>query len=189
MTLNGEIDMNQSRVNRRVDRRTVDLSSYPDLVVIYLGLRVNVLAGIKRMLGLGPQIQTAADQMPDGLLLHENLVYGIFPPHIGMRQYWRDWQSLEAWTRSDPHRRWWQEFLKDSGGTGFWHETYFMRGGMEAIYDDLAKPVGLMRFAPVRPARGAMFAARRRLGVAGEPVRAAPLSEQDLYGREPAQVR
>lgn len=46
-----------------------------------------------------------------------------------MRQYWRDVDSLLKWTRSDPHRQWWQEFLKDSGGTGFWHETYFRRGG------------------------------------------------------------
>ena len=34
----------------------------------------------------------------------------------------------------------WQQFLKDSGGTGFWHETYFMGGGVEAIYDDMAVP-------------------------------------------------
>ena len=46
-----------------------------------------------------------------------------------MRQYWRDFQSLEAWTRSEPHRVWWKNFLRNSGGTGFWHETYFLRGG------------------------------------------------------------
>jgi len=28
---------------RRVNRQTVDLSAYPDLVVIYLGMRVNVI--------------------------------------------------------------------------------------------------------------------------------------------------
>ena len=39
----------------KVDRRTVDLSAYPDLVVIYLGMRVNAFAGLKRLLGLGPQ--------------------------------------------------------------------------------------------------------------------------------------
>jgi hypothetical protein len=31
-------------------RQTVDLSAYPDLVVIYLGMRVNVLTGIKTLL-------------------------------------------------------------------------------------------------------------------------------------------
>jgi hypothetical protein len=39
----------------RVDRRTVNLSAYPDLVVIYLGMRVNRIAGTKTVLGFGPQ--------------------------------------------------------------------------------------------------------------------------------------
>jgi hypothetical protein len=39
---------------------------------------------------------------------------------------------------------------------------------MEAIYDDVPRPLGLARFAPVVPARGALFGARRRLGVPGE---------------------
>jgi len=38
----------------RIDRHTVDLSAYPDLVVVYLGMRVNALSGLKRLLGLGP---------------------------------------------------------------------------------------------------------------------------------------
>ena len=36
----------------RVERRTVNLSAYPDLVVIYLGMRVNRIAGIKTLLVL-----------------------------------------------------------------------------------------------------------------------------------------
>jgi Domain of unknown function (DUF4188) len=179
--------MSQNGTGRRVQRRTVDLSGYPDLIVIYLGMRVNALHGLKRLIGLGPQIQTAAGEKPDGLLLHENLVYGLFPPHMGMRQYWRDWDSLEVWSRSEPHRRWWQEFLRDSGGTGFWHETYFMRGGMESIFDDMKKPVGLLQFAPSRPARGRMFGARRRLGLGGEAI-APVVAESELYEREPAVV-
>ena len=48
----------------RVARRTVDLSAYPDLIVIYLGLRVNALNGTKNARGLGPQIamSVAANQ-------------------------------------------------------------------------------------------------------------------------------
>jgi len=42
------------------------------------------------------------------------------------------------------------DFLRDSGGTGFWHETYYMRGGMEAVYDDMKMPVGFLRFAPTK---------------------------------------
>jgi hypothetical protein len=155
-------------VKSTVERRTVDLSRYPDLVVIYLGMRVNRLAGLKTVFGFGPRIQDAVGQRPDGLLLHENVLFSLIPPHVGMRQYWRDFESLERWARSEPHRRWWQDFVRDSGGTGFWHETYAMRGGIEAIYDDVPRPVGLARFAPVVPARGSMFGARRRLGVSGE---------------------
>ncbi len=151
----------------RVVRRTVDLSAYPDLVVIYLGMRVNRLYGLKTLLGFGRPIALSVDEKPDGLLLHENLIYSLMPLHMGMRQYWRDFASLEAWTRSSPHRDWWKKFLQDSGGTGFWHETYLMRGGMEAIYDDVAQPIGFMRFAPVAPAEGPMFSARQRAGQEG----------------------
>jgi hypothetical protein len=92
-------------MSTRVDRRTVDLSSYPDLVVIYLGMRVNRITGIKTLLGFGPQISASAAAQPDGLLRHETIVYSVFPMNVGMRQYWRDVDSLLKWTRSDPHRR------------------------------------------------------------------------------------
>jgi hypothetical protein len=162
-----------------VNRQTVDLSKYPDLVVIYLGMRVNTLRGLGTLLGFGPKIQHSVDAKPDGLLLHENFIFSLFPPHGGMRQYWRDFESLERWTRSEPHRIWWQNFLKDSGGTGFWHETYFKRGGMEAIYDDVSKPIGMMCFAELKPARGPMFGARVRAGRPGE-APPAPVRENDL---------
>jgi len=167
-----------------VERRTIDLSGYPDLVVIYLGMRLNALRGLKTILGLGPQIDASWKARPDGLLLHENLIFSLVPLHGGMRQYWRDFDSLERWARSEPHRVWWQNFLRDSGGTGFWHETYFMRGGIEAIYDDMPKPIGMMSFAPMKPARGPMFSARMRAG--GQPGAAppAPVSETDLYESE-----
>jgi hypothetical protein len=128
----------------KVDRRTVDLSQFPELVVIYLGMRVNRLTGLKTLFGFGPKIAASAAARPDGLLLHENIMYSLFPAHVGMRQYWRDMDSLLTWSRSEPHREWWKNFLRDSGGTGFWHETYLMRGGIEAIYDDMPQPIGMM---------------------------------------------
>jgi len=163
----------------RVDRRTVDLSGFPDLVVIYLGMRVNRLTGLKTLFGFGPKISSSAAAQPAGLLLHEPIVYSLFPMNVGMRQYWKDLESLLAWSRSEPHRQWWKSFLKDSGGTGFWHETYMRRGGMEAVYDDIPKPIGFLKFAPIVRARGAMFGAASRGGVqpSGEPV----LTEQELY--------
>jgi hypothetical protein len=115
------------------------------------------------------------------MLLHERMLYS--PWHFGMRQYWRDYDSLEAWTRTLPHQEWWRNYVKDTAGTGFWHETYFVRGGMEAIYASIEKPLGFTAFAPVEPARGSMFSARRRLRL-DEPESetvAAPYAESDLY--------
>jgi hypothetical protein len=33
----------------------------------------------------------------------ENLIWSLVPSHLGMRQYWRDLDRLERWTRSGPH--------------------------------------------------------------------------------------
>jgi hypothetical protein len=163
----------------RPKRETVDLSGFPDLVMIYLGMRVNTWTGVKTLFGFGPKISAAVDARPDGLLLHENLLYSL--RHVGMRQYWRDFESLEAWSRSEPHRAWWQSYLRDSGGTGFWHETYFRRGGIEAVYVDMAVRTGLTAFAPVQVARGAMFSARKRAGVSGESATQEAVSESEFY--------
>jgi len=163
----------------RVNRQTVDLSGFPDLVVIYLGMRVQKVRGLGKLLQTGRQIQAGVAERPDGLLFHENLIFSLLPPHVGMRQYWRDLDALEGWTRELPHKQWWQDFLRDSEGTGFWHETYFMRGGMEAIFDDIRKPIGLMSVAPVDKARGRMFSARSRLGL-GDSRLAAVIPEDAL---------
>jgi Domain of unknown function (DUF4188) len=163
-----------------ITRRTVDLSAYPELVVIYLGMRVNSVRGLATLLKFGSRISAAVAAKPEGLLLHEPVFYSLFPPHAGMRQYWRDFGSLERWARSLPHREWWSGFVRDNGGTGFWHEAYFKAGGMEAIYDDIHSPIGFMTFANLVPARGAMFSARRRAGVAGESAVPPAVPEADL---------
>src|SRR5215469_3038229 len=63
---------------------------------------------------------------------------------------------------------------------GLWHETYSMRGGIEAIYGDVPPPLGLMGFAPIRPATGADFSARSRLKVDGEQMVDAPFRETEI---------
>ena len=94
----------------KVERRTVDLSQFPELVVIYLGMRVNRITGLKTLFGFGPKISGSVAAQPDGLLLHEYMMFSLFPAHLGMRQYWRDMDSLLAWSRSEPHREWWKNF-------------------------------------------------------------------------------
>lgn len=169
-------------MEKRPVRETVDLSGYPDLVVIYLGMRVNVGTGFKTLLGMGPKIAAAVEAKPDGLLLHESVLYSL--RHVGMRQYWRDFDALETWARSEPHLTWWRSFLQDNGGTGFWHETYFRRGGIEAVYVDMSTPTGMGRFAPRQAARGAMFSARKRSGLAGETRAAEGVTEAEIYEQE-----
>jgi hypothetical protein len=141
-------------------RRSVDLSAYPDLVVVYLGFRVTRWRGLLALMGLGRSIAGAVRGQPEGLLAHENLMFGL--NHVGMRQYWRDLESLEPFTRSEPHRTWWRAFSRDSQGSGFWHEAY-MRGGMEAIYVGMPAPVGFGLFAPERVPDGAFLSSRQRL--------------------------
>jgi hypothetical protein len=165
----------------KAGRSAVDLARFPDLVVIYLGMRANRPRGLLTLLELAPQIQKSVRERPDGLLLHEQLLFSLVPPHLGMRQYWRDFDALERWARSLPHRHWWRRFAGDSRGTGFWHETYLMRGGMEAIYVDMKAPVGLMNVAPLTPARGAMFSARSRAGLPGTATVAAPIAEEESH--------
>ncbi|MFI6165911.1 monooxygenase family protein [Nocardia sp. NPDC051052] len=163
----------------RVNRTTVDLDEYPDLVVIYLGMRVRKPRGMLRLLGLGPKLYSSHQDRPDGLLSHEDVIWSLFPPHWGARQYWRDLDSLEQWTRSAPHRDWWQKFLQDAGGTGFWHEAYFLRGGIDAMYDDMDTSTGMTRFAPVVAARGRMFSTRGR--VHDQQSKVAPVVDEKTY--------
>jgi hypothetical protein len=167
-------------VTRTPDRTTVDLSQYPDLVVIYLGMRAKSLSGFKTLMSFGPKIRKSVEAKPEGLLLHENMLFSLVPPHFGMRQYWRDFDALERWARTLPHLEWWQAFLRDRGGTGFWHETYPRHGEVESIYIDMP-PVGMAKFAPETQARGSMFSARRRLGLrtGDEPPPGIP--EEELY--------
>ena len=144
----------------RVTRRSVDLSDYPDLVVIILGFRVRRLRGIATLLGVGKGLRQIELNPPDGLLANEQFLFAL--NHVGIRQYWRDLESLEAFTRSELHARWWRGFLRDSGGAGFWHESY-SRHGMEAVYIDMPGPVGLDRFAPGRQPTGPFMTARQRM--------------------------
>ena len=134
---------------------------------------------LETLVARGPRIGRSDDK-PEGLLAHEPLLWSLFPMHLGIRQYWRDLPTLLNWARSEPHRLWWRDFLRDSGGTGFWHETYLLRGGMEAVYDDIPQRRGFASFAPVHPARGAMFGSAARVGRPEDDL-APVVTEDDLY--------
>ncbi len=142
------------------ERRSVDLSGYPDLVVIYLGYRANSFAGLRTLLRIGRGLQEMRTNPPDGLLSHEGMWFGAL--HPGFRQYWRDFDSLEAFTRAARHKGWWRDFARDPKAGGIWHETYRIGGGMEAIYSGMP-PTGFARFAPARDPEGSFMTARQRV--------------------------
>ncbi len=142
-------------------RRSVDLSAYPDLVVIYLGYRASAPRGVATLLGIGLGLIALRKHVPPGLLAHEFFLLGPF--HVGFRQYWRDLESLHAFTRAPRHAAWWAKLGKDTKGGGFWHETYCRTGGMEAIYIDMPR-IGFARFAPPLDPVGPHLSTARRLG-------------------------
>ena len=155
-----------SKIDRRGDRprvapTSVDLSGYPDLTIVYLGFHVSTLRGLAAFFGIGRSMTAMLKDKPDGLLAHETIVFGL--RHIGLRQYWRDFDSLEAFTRSDPHKGWWARFSKDQAGSGFWHEAYRKAGGVEGLYIGMPEPVGLASFAPPRAPKGSFLRSRQRI--------------------------
>ncbi len=64
-------------MNTRIERRTVDLSAYPNLVVIYLGMRVNRLSGLSTLIRTGRNINHKVVSCPEDLLLHENMMFSL----------------------------------------------------------------------------------------------------------------
>ena len=149
------------------DRRSVDLSDYPDLVMIMLGFRLRGWRGLLALRRIGPGLNQIARERPDGLLAHEGMMFSL--THLGFRQYWRDLDALERFTRSEPHADWWRRVRELSTGAGFWHETYHIKGGVEALYVAMPDPVGLQRFAPERRPVGPFMSARARMQGAATP--------------------
>ena len=65
---------------------------------------------------------------------------------------------------------------------GFWHETCFRGGQVESVYIDMPG-TGLAGFAPVTPARGSLFSARRRLGMREGREPPPGIADEELYQR------
>lgn len=142
-------------------RETVNLDDYPDLAMVLLGFKVRRIGALPALLRIGRGLSEVHRNPPDGLLRDERMLFGW--NHVGIRQYWRDFDSLERFTRDPIHSGWWREFLRDRHGCGFWHETYSASRGIEAIYVDMPERVGLGSFAPIRHPVGPFLSSRERL--------------------------
>jgi hypothetical protein len=57
-------------------------------------------------------------------------------------QYWRSYDDLDRWARTQPHAGWWKWLLDNSGEElGFYHEIYQAKTA-EAVYERGTRPVG-----------------------------------------------
>jgi len=95
----------------------------------------------------------------------------ILSPRV-IVQYWRSFDHLEAYARSQDQLHWpaWVDFNKrmgrSRGDVGIWHETYQVRAGeYENVYSGMP-PIGLGKVGTLAPASGRRESARDRLAKA-----------------------
>ncbi len=154
-----------------------------NFVVFLIGMRINKLWKIHKWLPVFlamPRMLGELERHPEsGFLGH---IMGL--PVIV--QYWRSFEDLEAYARSQDHEHWpaWVAFNKrignGRGNVGIWHETYLVHEGeYETVYSGMP-PIGLGKAGNLVAASGRRESARGRLGVDGSSERpTATLSKED----------
>jgi hypothetical protein len=141
-----------------------------EFVVFLIGMRINKPWKIHRwwpvFRAMQPMLAELAARPESGFLGH---TFG-WPVIV---QYWRSFECLEAYARSQDHGHWpaWVAFnrrMRDGrGDVGIWHETYRVAPGQyESIYSGMP-PFGLGRAGRLVPATGRRDTARGRLTGSG----------------------
>ncbi|MEM9464898.1 MAG: DUF4188 domain-containing protein [Actinomycetota bacterium] len=148
-------------------RHRADLDA--EVVVFPIGMKINRLWAIHRW--ARPTVNTVRmwwhvqRNHPDGYLGGYLFVYAR---GVGMMQYWRDFDALEAFSRDDtrPHVAAWRQLLaqtRDDQTFGYWHETYVAGPATsETIYGSMP-PFGLSEAVGATPIAGRSETARGRL--------------------------
>lgn len=137
-----------------------------DFVVFLIGMRINKLWKIHKWLPVFlamPRMLKELEKRPEsGFLGH------IFGPKV-IVQYWRSFEQLEAYARSQDQLHWpaWVDFNKrmgkSRGDVGIWHETYQVRAGAyETIYSGMP-PFGLGKASRLIQIGGKRESARERI--------------------------
>jgi hypothetical protein len=128
-----------------------------DFVVFLIGMRVNKPWKIHKwwpvFSAMRPMLKELEKRPESGFLGHI-MGFGVIV------QYWRSFEQLEAYARSQSQGHWpaWVAFNKRSGNSrgdvGIWHETYQVRAGeYEAVYSGVP-PTGLGKVGTLVPASG-----------------------------------
>jgi len=137
-----------------------------DFVVFLIGMRINKAWKIHKWLpvfmAMAPMLKELEQHPESGFLGH---IAGIKV----IVQYWRSFEHLEAYARTQDKLHWpaWVAFNNKIGGSrddvGIWHETYQVRAGeYETIYSGMP-PFGLGSVAKLVPASGNRQSARERI--------------------------
>jgi fumigallin biosynthesis monooxygenase-like protein len=157
------------------DRMTAEIEG--DFVVFLIGMRVNKPWKIHKwlpvFLAMPPMLKELEAHPESGFL-------GCIRGFAVIVQYWRSFDHLESYARSQDQRHWpaWVAFNKRTGSSrhdvGIWHETYQVRdGAYETVYSGMP-PFGLGSAGKLVPAKGRRESARGRFvrSNAGEPASA-----------------
>ncbi len=140
------------------------------LVVFLIGMRINHFHKVGRwwpvFRAMGPMIRELSRNPESGFLGTEFALCS--PRQILLLQYWRDFDSLEAYARNRDAQHWpaWTAFnrrIGNDGTVGIYHETYVVAAGAhETVYGNMP-PFGLGRVSGLVPATGSRNAARERM--------------------------
>jgi hypothetical protein len=145
------------------NRMTAEIEG--DFVVFLIGMRINKPWKIHKwlpvFLAMPPILKELEAHQESGCLGTINS-FGVIV------QYWRSFDHLEAYARSQDQRHWpaWVAFNKRVGNNrsdvGIWHETYRVRTGeYETVYSGMP-PYGLGAAGKLVPATGRRESARDR---------------------------
>ena len=136
-----------------------------DFVVFLIGMRINKPWKIHKWLPVFlamPRMLKELENHPESGFLGHMGLFGVIV------QYWRSFEHLESYARSQDHEHWpaWVDFNRRLGNcrgdVGIWHETYQARAGeYETIYSGMP-PVGLGKAGKLVPASGGRDSARGR---------------------------
>ena len=145
------------------------------VTVFVIGMRINHFHKVGKWLpvarAMRPMIEELARNPGSGFLGFERLFLNLRT--VVLIQYWRDFDSLEAYARDREQKHWpaWTAFNKaigSDGTVGIFHETYCVpAGGYETIYGNMP-PFGLGKVAGLTTATGSRNEARSRMKAALE---------------------
>lgn len=144
------------------------------VIVFTIGMRINRAWAVHKW--WKPTVNTVKlwwhiqrGNRPDGYL---NGYLYFYAWGVGMVQYWRDFDALEAFShdREQPHLQAWRHLFaqsKDDTTFGYWHETYQVSPGKhEAIYGNMPR-FGMAAATGHEPIGSTTEAARLRIDNSG----------------------